>query len=61
MTVCVRLDRGEKEYFQAGQKGPETRRAKVRERRRTLQYVDAKRAERNEVYGPLWPACGGKR
>jgi hypothetical protein len=36
---------GETNYLKAGQKVSEARRTKVRERKRTLQHVDAKRAD----------------
>ena len=35
----------------------EARRAKIDERRRTLQYVDAKSVERNEAYESFSAAC----
>jgi hypothetical protein len=43
--------------MQAAQKDPEARRAKFNELRRTLQYVEANRARRNEAYEFFSAAC----
>jgi hypothetical protein len=41
---------GEANYFKAGQKGPRGKAHKSPRAEATLQYVDAKRAERNGAY-----------
>jgi hypothetical protein len=51
LTVLDIIPLGLGELFQAGQKGPETRRAKIGERRRTLQYVERSRSSATKYMG----------
>jgi hypothetical protein len=48
----------DQDCFQAGQKSPRYEACEGPQAEAYLpEYVDAKRAEHNEVGGPLWPPC----